>query len=209
MSTGRTYVSPKREAQAAATRDAILSAFAAQLSDPAHTTFSPTEAAERAGVSVRTVHNYFPDADAQIVGLAEWFDRQVYPQAVPVADGPDDLARYFRDIHANALRTPIARALAYYRSPVWQEVREKRRAARLDAIRRSVAAIGAPKRDTEDATAMLLSLAGADISWPMHENYGLPIKRIPDAIANTVQLIVDQLKAKAAALGTDRKRNSR
>jgi AcrR family transcriptional regulator len=209
MSTGRTYVSPKREAQAAATRDAILSAFAAQLSDPARTTFSPTEAAERAGVSVRTVHNYFPDADAQIVGLAEWFDRQVYPQAVPVADGPDDLARYFRDIHANALRTPIARALAYYRSPVWQEVREKRRAARLDAIRRSVAAIGAPKRDTEDATAMLLSLAGADISWPMHENYGLPIKRIPDAIANTVQLIVDQLKAKAAALGTDRKRNSR
>ena len=27
--------------------------------------------------------------------------------------------------------------------------------------------------------------------------YGLPIERIPDTIANTVQLIVDQLKTKA------------
>lgn len=186
-----------REAQAAATKDAILSAFAEQLSDPGRTTFSPTEAAKRAGVSVRTVHTYFPNADAQIIGLAEWFDRQVFPQGVSVADGPDDLARYFRDIHINALRSPVARALAYYRSPAWNEVRAKRRAARLDAIRHSVAAIGAPKQDTEDATAMLLSLAGADISWPMHENYGLPIKRIPDAIANTVQLIVDQLKTRA------------
>ena len=197
MSSGRTYVSPMREAQAAATKDAILSAFAEQLSDPGRTTFSPTEAAKRAGVSVRPVHTYFPNADAQIIGLAEWFDRQVFPQGVSVADGPDDLARYFRDIHINALRSPVARALAYYRSPAWNEVRAKRRAARLDSIRHSVSAIGAPKQDTEDATAMLLSLAGADISWPMHENYGLPIKRIPDAIANTVQLIVDQLKTKA------------
>jgi AcrR family transcriptional regulator len=196
MTEARRYVSAKREAQAAATRDAILAAFAEQLSDPGRTTFSPKEAATRAGVSVRTVHHYFPNADSQILGLAEWFDAQVYPQAVPIAAGPDDLARYFREIHANALKTPIARALASYRSPVWNEVRARRRAARLDAIRQSVAEIGAPSRDTEDATAMLLSLAGADISWPMHESYGLPIDRIPDTIAGTVQLVVEQLKTK-------------
>jgi AcrR family transcriptional regulator len=196
LSGGRTYVSPKREAQAAATKEAILEAFAEQLSEN-RTTLSPTEAAERAGVSVRMVHNYFPDADARIIGLGEWVDRQIYPHAVPVADGPDDLARYFREIHANALRSPVARALAQYRSPAWNEVRQRRRTARLEAIRRSVAQIGAPKRDTEDATAMLLVLAGGDISWPMHEDYGLPIERIPDTIANTVQLVVDHLKAKA------------
>ncbi len=196
MSEARRYVSAKREAQAAATRDAILAAFAEQLTDPGRTTFSPKEAATRAGVSVRTVHHYFPNADSQILGLAEWFDAQVYPQAVPVADGPDDLPRYFREIHANALKTPIARALADYRSPMWNDVRARRREGRLNAIRRSVADIGAPKRDTENATAMLLSLAGADVSWPMHENYGLPVDRIPDTIANTVQLIVDQLKTK-------------
>ena len=44
---------------------------------------------------------------------------------------------------------------------------------------------------------MLLSLSGADASWPLHDLYGLPIDRIPDVIANTVQLIVDQLHAQA------------
>jgi AcrR family transcriptional regulator len=197
MSGSRTYVSPKREARAAATRDAILEAFANQITDAERATLSPKEAAEAVGVSVRTVHNHFPDADAQIIGLGEWFDRRIYPQAVEVAQGPDDLARYFHDIHANALKSPIARALAEFRSPVWNEVRQRRRAARLDAIRRSVKQIGAPKRDTEDVTAMLLALSGAEICWPMHETYGLPIDRIPDTIAATVQLVVDQLKTKA------------
>ena len=32
----------------------------------------------------------------------------------------------------------------------------------------------------------------------MHDTYGLPIDRIPDAIANTVQLVVDDLRARAA-----------
>jgi hypothetical protein len=45
---------------------------------------------------------------------------------------------------------------------------------------------------------MLLSLSGADASWPMHDLYGLPIERIPDVIANAVQLIVDQLESQAA-----------
>lgn len=197
MTPARTYTSPKRAAQAATTRAAILDAFAEQLIDPHRSSLSPKEAAARAGVSVRTVHHYFPDVDAQLIGLGEWFDNQAHPQQVAPADGPDDLARYFRDIHTVALRSPIARALAEFRSPVWNEVRARRRARRLDAIRRAVAAIGAPAQATQDATAMLLILAGADISWPMHETHDLPKERIPDTIANTVQLIVDQLKTSA------------
>jgi hypothetical protein len=45
---------------------------------------------------------------------------------------------------------------------------------------------------------MLLSLSGADASWPLHDTYGLPLERIPDVIANTVQLIIDQLKTQTA-----------
>lgn len=146
---------------------------------------------------MRTVHSYFPNADDQIIALGEWFDRGFYPGGVRIAEGPDDLARYFHDIHEAALKSPIARALAVAPSPVWREVRQRRRAERLDAIRRSVAAIGAPRRATEDATAMLLGLSGADASWTMHD-YGLPLDRIPDAIARTVQLVVDDLKSAAA-----------
>lgn len=140
---------------------------------------------------------HFPNADDQIIALAEWFDRQLYPAGVRVAAGPDDLARYFRDIQANALKFPLTRALATARSPMWREVRQRRRAERLAAIRRSVADIGAPRRATEDATAMLLSLSGADACWTMHD-HGLPIDRIPDVVARTVQLVVDDLEAVAA-----------
>lgn len=200
MTASRRYVSPKREAQAAATREAILQAFAEQLSEPDRTTLSPSEAALRAGVSVRTVHMHFPTADDQIIALAEWFDRHFYPKGIQAAQGPDDLARYFRDVHQVALKWPLTRALTTAPSPMWRDARQRRRAERLDAIRRSVAAIGAPPRATEEATATLLSMSGADFSWTMHD-HGLPLDRIPDAIARIVQLIVEDLLAAAAERG--------
>ncbi len=194
----RSYVSPKRQAQAAATREAILKAFVEQISEPDRHALSPSDAARRARVSLRTVHTHFPNLESQIIGLGDWFDRHLNPDGVAVAAGPADLPRYFREIHSNALSSSLSRALASSTTPVWKEVRQKRRSRRLDAIRAAVKAIGAPARATEDATAMLLSLAGADAAWPMHDLYGLPLSRIPDVIANTVTLIVEQLRAQAA-----------
>ena len=195
MSPARRYSSPKRSAQALATRNAILEAFAEQLSDPGRDRLSPSEAAARAGVSLRTVHFHFPNEASQVSALGEWFDQVLYPQGVVLVSGPDDLPRYFRDIHRMALKHPVSRALASNRG-AWQDMRQHRRATRLDAIRRAVAVIGAPPRATADATAMLLSLSGADASWALHD-HGLPLKRIPDVLANTVELVVDQLRTKA------------
>jgi AcrR family transcriptional regulator len=196
VNDSRSYVSPKREAQAAATREAILQAFAEQLTEHEGAGLSPSEAAARAGVSVRTVHAYFPNRDDQIVALSEWFDRRFHPEGVRVAEGPDDLPRYFRDVHENALRSPLSRALATASSPLWREIRERRRAVRLEAVRSAVRSIGAPPRATEEATAVLLALSGAEVSWTLHD-HGLAASRIPDAIAHTVQLVVDDLEAAA------------
>jgi AcrR family transcriptional regulator len=195
VSKARTYSSPKRDAQALATRTAILEAFAEQLSKPGRDKLSPSEAALRAGVSLRTVHVHFPNEASQAAALGAWFDNVLYPHGVTLVSGPDDLPRYFRDIHRMALKHPISRALASGRG-VWREMRQSRRARRLEAIRAAVKAIGAPPRATADATAMLLSMSGADASWPL-QDHGLPLERIPDVIANTVALIVDELRAKA------------
>jgi AcrR family transcriptional regulator len=196
MSSARRYVSPKREAQAQATRTAILEAFAEQLSEPGRDKLSPSEAALRAGVSLRTVHFHFPNEASQIAALSEWYDSVLYPKGVVLCAGPDDLVRYFRDIHRMALKHPLSRVLASDKG-MWRSIRAQRRAKRLDAIRQAVKAIGAPQRATAEATAMLLSLSGADASWPLHD-YGLPLERVPHAIANTVELIVAQLRAKAS-----------
>jgi AcrR family transcriptional regulator len=192
MTTARAYVSPKREAQAQATRTAILEAFAEQLSEPGRDKLSPSEAAERAGVSLRTVHFHFPNEAEQIAALGAWFDTQVFPDGVEVAKGPDDLPRYYRYIHKLGLAHPITRALTSSKG-VWKEVRASRRAARLEAIRQAVKSIGAPARATADATAMLLSLAGGDAGWALYDQ-GLPKARVPDAIAHTVKLIIDDLR---------------
>ena len=194
--TSRPYVSPTRDAKARATRTAILEAFAEQLAEPWRDKLSPSEAAACAGVSLRTVHFHFPNEESQVTALGEWFDDVLYPDGVVLCTGPDDLVRYFREIHRLALKHPISRALASDRG-VWREVRERRRVKRLEAIRQAVKAIGAPPRETEEATAMLLGLSGADASWPMHD-HGLALERIPDVIANIVELIVVQLRVKDA-----------
>lgn len=197
MSEARAYSSRKREAQKEETRRAILEAFAEQLSVPGRDHLSPSEAAARAGVSLRTVHYHFPNEASQVAALGAWFDAVLYPDGVVFATGPDDLPRYYRDIHRMALAHPVSRALASNKG-VWREMRQVRRAGRLAAIRRAVKAVGAPARATREASAMLLSLSGADASWPLHD-HGLPLERIPDVIAHTVALIVDDLSRQAKA----------
>jgi hypothetical protein len=161
-----------------------------QLSDPGRNTLSPSEAAVRAGVSVRTAHLYFPNLESQIAALSAWFDQHLNPGGMTPAARPDDLPRYFREIHANALASQLSRALATSSGEVWQTVRRSRRSKRLEAIRVAVEAVGAPAQ----ATAMVLRLSGADASWPLHDSYGLPLERIPDVIAHTVELILRDLR---------------
>lgn len=158
-------------------------------------TSSPSEAAEHAGVSLRTVHFHFPNEEAQIPALGEWFDAKIRLSAVPLAADADDLPRYYREIHRMGLKHPITRVLSSG-GGVWREMRVTRRAARLDAIRRAIKAIGAPPRATAEATAMLLSLSGADASWRLYD-HGLAPERIPDAIAHTVEIIVRDLRERA------------
>lgn len=196
MSNPRSYNNEKRAAQAAETRLAILEAFSQQLIETGRDALSPSDAAAATGLSVRTIHTHFPTHESRIIGLADYYDAQLYPGGVQLASGPDDLPRYFRDIHKMALKSRLSFALVS-NPGLSGEVRQQRRAKRLDAIRAAVKEIGAPKRETEDATAMLLSLSGADASWPMHDLYGLPIARIPDVIANTVALVVAGLKKAA------------
>ena len=200
MNTTRRYDSPTRRAKAAATRCAILEAFVEQLSQPGRDGLSPSEAAARAGVSLRTVHAHFPNREAQLAAVAEWIERYTYPNGITPANGPDDLTRYYLEVHTLALASPLTRVLLSSRgSPDWVAIRRQRRAERLEAIRVAVEQIGAPARETQEATAMLLTLAGADASLPLHDVHGVPMERVPHVIADTVGLIVRELQRQAAA----------
>lgn len=198
MTGTRRYVSPQREARAAATRQRILEAFRDQLI-AGHDTLSPSEAAAAAGCSVRTVHGYFPSRESRIEALAEWLDAQLYEEPVPNPTSIDDLPDHFRRIHRSALGLPLASALLAQRGSEWAEVRARRRGARLDAVRQVVADVGAPTAVTDETAAVLVELAGGEVSIGMRERSGLADDRICDAIARTVEVLVADLVARSGA----------
>jgi hypothetical protein len=68
-------------------------------------------------------------------------------------------------------------------------------------VRQVVAAIGAPAEPTEEATAVLFSLAGGEVALLLRDQAGLDVDRIPDALAHTVALIVADLRQAAAGAG--------
>ena len=196
MTETRRYVSPKREADAAATRARILDAFRDQLVLGMET-LSPSGAAEQAGCSVRTVHGHFPTSESRIAALADHLEAELYTEPAVMPETPDQLPDHYRRIHRVALGSPLAAALLGQPSAVWREIRAARRHERLDAVRRVVRAVGAPAAATEPALAMLLALAGGEVAISMREHTDLEDDDIPDAIASTVELIIADLTQRA------------
>ena len=193
MSSARTYVSPKRAAQAEATRQAILEAFRDQLTEPGRDDLSPTDAAAAAGCSVRTVHGHFPTKESRVVALAELLEAELYAQPLRLPETADDLPDHYRRIHRSALGSDLAAALVRSGGSEWQEVRSQRRADRLAAVRRVIEEVGAPETDTRRMAGVLLALSGAEVALTMRDEYGMDPGEIPDAIASAVETLVDDL----------------
>ena len=68
---GKSYSSPLRAEQAAATRDRIVDATVALLQDGDVSAFGMQDVADRAGVAVRTVYRAFPSKDDLIAGVLD------------------------------------------------------------------------------------------------------------------------------------------
>ena len=83
--TTRPYSSPLRETQARQTRDLVLDALTALLSERRPDEIATREIAARAGVSQPTVYRHFPDREALLEGLVDRLNQLSEPTK-PVAD---------------------------------------------------------------------------------------------------------------------------
>lgn len=192
MSETRSYVSPTRERRAAATRDAIIEAFVEQLVE-GFDALSPKNAAQRAGCSVRTVHGHFPDQQSRVEAVAAYLEERLYPEPLVLPTSVDELPDHYRTIHRAALGSDLATALIAQRGNEWASVRAARRSERLDAVTSVVRSIGAPNAAADSALGILLTLAGGEVAMTMRDQFAMTPDQIPDAIAHTVTLIVDDL----------------
>jgi len=166
----RRYDNRLRAEHAEETRQRILAALAAQLA-AGRQEFSLSEVAEQAGVSLRTLHHHFPNAESRVAALAEWIDAQVGI----VHDGPasvDDIGPYaarmaeafFRNEHL--LRAQMAAGIA-------RQVRRQRRRQREDRLRRVIGEAVPEPRAAARVAATLAWIISADAACVLKDRFGL------------------------------------
>ena len=196
MTVTRTYHSPARQARRQHTKQAIVEAFIAQLGDPGQATLSPAAAARAAGVSIRTVHHYFPDADAQLAAVADEVEARLYPHPPPLPRTPAELPDLVTAVYRGAEgQLPLLRALV--RSSLGAQIRARRRAGRLQAIKTVLEDIGASQAETRRAVAVVSLLASADAGTVLADQYELTVEQAGRACAETTRAIIDRLTAQA------------
>ena len=197
MTATRTYHSPTRKAQGEQTRRAIIDAFIGQLGDPGRAALSPAAAARTAGVSIRTVHHYFPDADAQLAAVAAEVEARLFPVPAPLPHTPAELPSLVTAVYRAAEgQLPLLRAMV--KTSLGTDVRRRRRAARLRAIHQALASIGADEAETRRAVALVSLLASADAGLALVDHYGLTPTEAGTACATATRSLIDNLTTQAS-----------
>lgn len=142
--SGRTYRSPLRKQQAAATHDRILDALIAAMADGLAEVSMPA-VARRAGVSVATVYRHFPNKQALFDAMPGYFARRTGSGTVSddgndgfrVPASADELERMLVSaFEATERMDPVMRAAID--SPLGDEARRAQMPQRLRFIETTV-----------------------------------------------------------------------
>jgi AcrR family transcriptional regulator len=187
----RRYQSALRAEQAEHTRERILRGLAAELGAGAEE-FSIPRVAERAGVSVRTVHHYFRTRAEQVAAVARYVDDVLLKgERGPsdAADLPDYVERLYRSALANEelTRTLVAPGVA-------TEVRKLRRKQRLDRIGTAVRELDIDAGRARLLAAALKVIASADFALALIDQQGLAHEEAAAAARMTVEALLTSVK---------------
>ena len=188
--SSRSYSSPLRDRQAAATRSVILEALGAELADGSVEDFSVARLARRAGVSERTVYRHFPTRETLLDGLSEWYNERVadFPDDVAADEIAPTIAQVFADFDAHE---SLARGVLA--SPGGREMRQHARVARLarlDAALTPVLKSADPERAAA-ARALIFALCSAQTWQSMRDEGGLDGATAGRAVARAIELILN------------------
>lgn len=167
----RRYASALRAELSEEVRNRILAALAEQLA-AGEADFSLSQVAQRAGVSLRTIHNYFPGEEARITALAKWIDDQVgFSGEAPASF--DDIGPYARRMALGYFRNePLMRAQMAV--GVANRVRRRRRAKREAQLRDVVAGVVPDSHQAGLVAAMIAcAVINAQIVAALQDRYGV------------------------------------
>ena len=188
--SSRSYSSPLRDRQAAATRSVILEALGAELADGSVEDFSVARLARRAGVSERTVYRHFPTRETLLDGLSEWYNERVadFPDDVAADEIAPTIAQVFADFDAHE---SLARGVLA--SPGGREMRQHARVARLARLDAALAPVlkSADAERAAAARALIFALCSAQTWQSMRDEGGLDGATAGRAVARAIELILN------------------
>jgi AcrR family transcriptional regulator len=186
----RSYDNAFRREQAERTRERILEAMIDQLGQGL-SDFSVADVAAAAGVSLRTVYQYFPDREAQIDAVIAALDERLAPNET----GPRDLEevpafaeRLIRQgaKHIREIRAQVTGGLAH-------EVRARRRRARDRAVAKVVGEHCEP-RAARLAAAAVNVLVSAEVGLGLIDRFGVEGEDMIRTHAWIVRTLVDAIR---------------
>lgn len=189
-SDSRPYRSPLRQKQAAATRELILRALAEQLALSGLQEFSIADAAERAGVSARTIYRYFPNRDAILEAVGAWVDDQLgeLPYPTTAAEVAHLAELVFPRFEENA-----ALIEALLQSELGQNVRSRLRAKRRQAVEEALMAVSQSQGMTAAKRALIGHLVTAETWRHLRDEFGIGGAESGTAVAWAVRVLVAAL----------------
>lgn len=186
----RPYHSPLRQKQAAATRELILRALAEQLALSGLEEFSMADAAERAGVSTRTIYRYFPNRDAILEAVGTWVDNQL--GELPYPTTPADVAR-LAELVFPRFEENAALIEALLQSELGQNVRSRLRAKRRQAVEEALVAVTQGQAMAAAKRALIGHLVTAETWRHLRDEFGVGGDESGEAVAWAVRVLVAAL----------------
>jgi AcrR family transcriptional regulator len=187
----RSYDNAFRREQTERTRERILEAMIDQVG-LGRQDFSAADIAAAAGVSQRTVYQYFPDREAQINAVIAALDERLahdvsHPRSLD--DIPPFAERLIRlgVSHTREMRAQVAGALA-------SEVRARRRRSRERAVELAVGAGCDDPKAARLAAAAVNVLTSAEISLGMIDRFGIEGDDLIRTHAWIIRTVVEAIK---------------
>jgi AcrR family transcriptional regulator len=184
-----------REAQAAVTRERILSAVADLIEQGGVDDLTMPDVAEASGASLRTIYRYYPTREQLLEAVGRWIGDELLKHPYP--SNLDEVADLYQEGCGDFDERPgLVRALAL--SQLGQQARGYRRRERLESIRSSLQSelSGLDEQELKRAEAVLAYLHNMLAYTFMREESGLSGEEIGEAVGWAIRTLVADLRRK-------------
>ena len=179
-----------RDRQKAETREQIIEAVHAVLTEEHPATLSMPRVAARAGTSLRTLYRYFPTKEALIDAASETF--VVSPDEVGGRLGLDNLAEYLR-IQWSQFSRSVAAVRAQHATPAGRALRDTRLPRQRALVRAALVEHGVslPDDDLDRLTDLVIATLSSSMYLELVDRMGRSDDEAARMAAFAVAAVVD------------------